>query len=73
MIGLTVMEISHEEMVAVVQFYLNNDLLNTTFQDRHKSVVEDVRQRKDGRFIIEFSAKEEQMKITSLTAGAANA
>jgi hypothetical protein len=54
MIGLTIMDIYPDEMRAIVQFYLNNNLLNTAFQDHHKSVVEDVRQRSNGRFVIEF-------------------
>ena len=54
MIGKTIMEVSQSEMIAIVQYYLNNDLLNTAFQTRHKSIVEDVRQRSSGRFVIEF-------------------
>jgi hypothetical protein len=50
------MDIHPDEMRAIVQFYLNNNLLNTTFKEHHKSIVEDVRQRSNGRFIIEFRA-----------------
>lgn len=59
MIGTTVMDISESEMIAAMQFYLNSNLLNTTFQDRHKSVVTAVRQRSSGRFIIEFDGQPE--------------
>ena len=62
MIGLTIMEISAEQMQEIVQWYLNNNLLNTTFQKRHESVVEDVRQRNNGRFVVEFRAKAERPK-----------
>lgn len=57
MVGLTIMDISREEMNAIVQYYLNSNLLNTTFQEHHKSVVEEVRQRSNGRFVIEFRAQ----------------
>lgn len=57
MIGLTIMEISSEQMQAIVQWYLNNNLLNITFQKHHKSQVESVRQRSGGRFVIEFRAQ----------------
>lgn len=65
MIGLTVMEISAEQMQAIVQWYLNNNLLNVTFQKHHESVVEDVRQRSSGRFMIEFRAKAERPKTSA--------
>jgi hypothetical protein len=52
--GLTIMDIDPDEMVAIVQYYLNNNLLNTTFREYHKSIVEDVRQRSNRRFVIEF-------------------
>jgi hypothetical protein len=57
MIGLTIMEISAEQMQGIVQWYLNNNLLNVTFQKHHESVVENVKQRSNGRFVIEFVAK----------------
>lgn len=51
------MEISREEMVAIVEFYLNNNLLNVTFKEYHRSKVLDVKERKvSGRFVIEFEA-----------------
>lgn len=66
MIGLTVMEISTEQMQAIVQWYLNNNLLNVTFQKHHESVVEDVRQRSNGRFVIDFRAKAEKPKTLAV-------
>ena len=65
MIGLTVMEISAEQMQAIVQWYLNNNLLNVTFQNHHESVVEDVRQRNNGRFVIEFRAAKKAAVATA--------
>ena len=59
MIGCTVMDISREEMIAIVQFYLNSNLLNVTFQKHHKSVVRHVHQRSSGRFAIEFLSEAE--------------
>ena len=54
MLGLTIMDIHEDEMKAIVQHYLNTNLLNTTFRDYHASVVEEVRQCSNGRFVIEF-------------------
>lgn len=70
MLGLTIMEISEAEMREVVQYYLNGNLLNTIFEEHHKSQVESVRQRKSGRFVIEFKAKQ---KATAVIKGATNA
>lgn len=53
------MEISESEMMAVVQFYLNNNLLNTTFQKQHTARVTHVRERSNGRFVIEFDGQPE--------------
>lgn len=66
--GRTVMEISREEMTAIVEFYLNNNLLNTTFQEHHKSKVVDVKERKvSGRFVIEFeAAKQVKVSLTEI-------
>lgn len=70
MVGLTIMDISEEEMNAIVQHYLNSNLLNTTFQEHHKSVVEEVRQRSNGRFVIEFRAqKKTVVAVQSAAAG----
>lgn len=65
MLGLTIMDIHQDEMRAIVQYYLNNNLLNTTFQDHHKSVVEEVRQRSNGRFVIEF--REQKQSVAPIT------
>jgi hypothetical protein len=59
MIGLTIMDVHEDEMRAIVQFYLNNNLLNTAFQKHHESAVESVRQRSNGRFTIEFRARKQ--------------
>ena len=74
MIGLTIMDISREQMIAIVQFYLNNNLLNVTFQKHHQSVVEDVHQRSKGRFMVEFVAENATKKeaVKNAVAGDAN-
>lgn len=71
--GLTIMDIHQDEMRAIVQYYLNNNLLNTTFQKHHESVVEEVRQRSNGRFVIEFRAAKKAAIINTkaVSAGAA--
>lgn len=70
MIGLTIMDIHPDETRAIVQYYLNHNLLNTTFQVSHASVVEEVRQRSNGRFVIEFreQGKPAVAKVTTRTA-----
>jgi hypothetical protein len=76
MIGLTIMDIHEDEMKAIVQFYLNNNLLNVVFKEHHQSVVEAVRQRSNGRFVIEFREAKgrkktvEQVKVEATTVGA---
>lgn len=62
------MEIDHEEMKAIVQYYLNNNLLNATFQKQHTSGVLNVRQRSNGRFVIEFIQHPETTKSMSKAA-----
>lgn len=74
MIGLTIMEISREQMLAIVQYYLNNNLLNITFQKHHESVVKDVRERSSGRFVIQFVAtKTANAKTATAGAGGSDA
>lgn len=56
------MEIGEAEMIAAVQFYLNQSVFNSEsgFQNRkyHRADVTSVRQRK-GRFVIEFEGQPE--------------
>ena len=59
MIGSVIMEISETEMAAAVEFYLNRNLLNVTFESHHKATVTTVRQRSNGRFVIEFDGQPE--------------
>lgn len=59
MIGTIIMEISELEMVAAMEFYLNKNLLNVTFESHHKATVTAVRQRSNGRFVIEFDGQPE--------------
>lgn len=73
MIGLTIMEISREQMAVIVQWYLNNNLLNITFQKHHQSVVENVHQRSNGRFVVEFvaeNAKGKEITVNAAVGGA---
>ena len=68
MIGRTIMNIDREEMKAIVQHYLNSNLLNTTFQRQHTSGVLNVRQRGNGRFVIEFIQHPETTKTMTKAA-----
>lgn len=56
------MEIGEAEMIAAVQFYLNQSVFNSEsgFSNRkyHRADVTSVRQRK-GRFVIEFEGQPE--------------
>lgn len=56
------MEVGEAEIVAAIQFYLNQSVFNSesTFQNRryHRAVVTSVKQRKN-RFLIEFEGQPE--------------
>lgn len=61
MIGAITMEIGEPEIVAAMQFYLNNSVFNSELSHRkyHHAEVTAVRQRSNGRFIIEFDGRPE--------------
>ena len=60
MIGTVIMDISHAEMVAAVQFYLNRSVFDSdTVRTYHKATVVRVHQRTNGRFVIEFDGRPE--------------
>lgn len=62
MIGTVIMEIGEAEMIAAIQFYLNQSVFwsESGFTDRkyHRATVTSVKQRK-GRFFIEFEGRPE--------------
>jgi hypothetical protein len=64
MIGRVIMEIGEQEMVAVVQFYLNSSVFNAEFDSRkyHRAHVVGVRQRSNGRFVIDFDGIPERQE-----------
>lgn len=57
MIGLTVMEIGEQEMEAAIEYYLNRSVLH------HTARVIGVRQRSNGRFVIEFDGQPEVERL----------
>lgn len=54
MYGVTQMTISKEQMIAIVEHYLNTNLLNTTFHEEHKVKVIDQIRKMGNRFVITF-------------------
>lgn len=52
MIGRATMNISKEEMIAIVENYLNKELFNTAFRANHKCRVVDQIRKAGDRFII---------------------
>ena len=57
MIGITQMTISKEQMIAIVEHYLNTSLLNTTFKPEHKAKVVDQIRKSGDRFVITFEGE----------------
>jgi hypothetical protein len=64
MIGHVNMEIGEQEMIAMVQYYLNNSVFNAEFDSRkyHRAHVVGVRQRSNGRFVINFDGVPERQE-----------
>lgn len=61
MLGTIIMEIGEAEMIAAIQFYLNNSVFMVQgYPSRkyHEAIVSSVRQRKS-RFVIEFEGQPE--------------
>jgi hypothetical protein len=58
MIGRATMNISKEQMIAIVEHYLNNHLLNTTFHKEHTVKVVDQIRKTGDRFIIIFEGQQ---------------
>lgn len=58
MIGKVVMQISKEEMMAIVEHYLNSHLLNTTFHSEHKAKVVDQIRKSGDHFIVTFEGQQ---------------
>lgn len=56
MIGKINMEVSHAEIVAAIQYYLNESVFTAgpSLRTYHKAKVVKVRQRESGRFVIDF-------------------
>lgn len=52
MIGTAQMRISKEQMIAIVEYYLNKNLFNTTFEPQHKVKVVDQIRKSGDRFVI---------------------
>jgi PBP1b-binding outer membrane lipoprotein LpoB len=59
MTGHVIVEVSKEEMAAMVAYYLNNTLLNHTLEPKHHLFVRSVRQRSNGRFVIDCDGDKE--------------
>lgn len=55
------MEVGEAEMIAAVQFYLNQSVFTAEYGSRkyHRAYVTAVRQRSNGRFVIEFDGQPE--------------
>lgn len=66
MIGKVAMEVSQQEMIAAMQYYLNNEVFYAMFSGRaaHKANVTKVRQRDNGNFVIEFEGQPERSTDT---------
>lgn len=69
MIGDVTMEVSEQEMVAAIQFYLNQSVFNaeSSLRHYHKAFVTGIRQRPNGRFIIDFYGQPEEKQDKSDT------
>lgn len=63
MIGKVAMEVSKAEMCAAIQFYLSKSVFDSDLGNRvfHKAKVTNVRQRDNGRFVIEFEGQPESV------------
>ena len=59
MIGKVIMDVSEAEMASAMEYYFNSDL----FFIKHKCIVKKVRQRENGRFVIEFEGKPEPQRV----------
>jgi len=56
--GHVIIEVEAEEMIAIVQYYLNKELFTCDMsRSRHLANVTDVRQRSNGNFVIEFDGQ----------------
>lgn len=58
LIGKVTMEVSKEQMAAMVEYCLNNDVFYTTLRKQNRATVRKVRQRESGTFVIEFEGPE---------------
>lgn len=62
MIGNVIMEVGEQEMIAMVQFYLNQSVFTAEYDSRkyHRANVISVKQRSNGRFVIDFEGLPER-------------
>lgn len=71
MIGHVIMEIEADEMIAMVQFYLNHSVFHVEgcpSRECHRAYVTAVRQRSNGTFVIDFDGPMEG-KVAATGAG----
>lgn len=57
MIGTTQMTISKEQMIAIVEYYLNDELFMSALHTRHKAKVVDQIRKTGDRFVITFEGE----------------
>jgi hypothetical protein len=64
MIGHVIMEIGEQEMIAMVHFYLNHSVFTAEYDSRkyHRANVTSVKQRSNGRFVIDFDGVPERQE-----------
>jgi hypothetical protein len=69
MIGHVVMEIGEQEMIVMVQFYLNSSVFTAEYDSRkyHRANVVSVKQRSNGRFVIDFDGLPERQEQSNGT------
>lgn len=67
MIGTVIMDVSEGEMKSALQYYFNSEL----FFSKHKVKVTSVRQRSNGRFVIDFDGQPEVQRVPLVAATAA--
>lgn len=61
-IGKVTMEVSPEQMIAMVEYCLNDEIFYTTAHPQNRVTVRKVRQRESGRFVVELNGPEPKVK-----------
>ena len=64
MIGIVTMEISKEEMMRIVELYLNDELFHSALASRNKATVVDQVRKRGDRFVITFEGKKAERPKT---------